>query len=72
MTVHYSPISLQPPPEYVYYQDLMMKELPTGQDEEGSSSKNRFHCLQRNGIHETRAYTDAHVRFRINLYQNYT
>ena len=34
MTVHYSPISLQEPPEYVYYQDLMMKELPTGQDEE--------------------------------------
>ena len=34
MTVHYSPIALQPPPEYVYYQDFMMKELPTEQDEE--------------------------------------
>ena len=34
ITVHYSPISLQPPPEYLYHQDFMLKEVVSGQDEE--------------------------------------
>ena len=34
ITLHFCPIFLQPLPEYLYYQDFIMKKLATGQDEE--------------------------------------